>query len=474
MRNLGLFRSVTFAYIGLDEKPVRDHVGLVIRVVEKPARWLNLDAGFQTINVEQSTRFSPALLDSLEHVTAGQQRLTAGYGSRVGVDLPSLLLVGDASLRSENFLGAGKQMSAFIRVGWIPNFETPQLGQAAVEYLDRRLFGSDVTLRLMAPYVSHDTATMTIDVQKYGGAAEVSKRFGRLYVATGLDVGQVRTRDKSATDRPFGELGFQTKIIPRLSYDSLDNGLNPTKGFFGSTSLAWINALLVDNAGKSLGQHNFLKLEGTAKYYFTIARRVTFATLLHAGWGLKLDNSPGAQLPETERFRLGGQLGLRGYDDGGIARYDREGRAYGKPASTEAEKDANLDFACAVDVDPTADVKCSLYAAENDGDVILNGSIESRFPVARKWNLFGALFWDWGGIASNWSELHSTSIRHGVGVGIRWLYSDQIPFRLDWGFSVGDRCLEPVVEVTDETEVAQRACVKEDFGKLNLGLMYAF
>ena len=470
LRNLGLFRSVSFSYIGLDEKPVRDQVGLLIRVVEKPSTWLTLEPGFQTINVEQTTRVSPAGIDLVEHLTAGQQRLTVGYGQRVGVELPSLLLVGDMSVRNDNFLGAGKQLSLFGRVGWIPNLEWPQLVQGALEYMDRRLMGSDVTLRLMLPYGSIDTATMTIDVQKAGSAAEVSKRFGSLYLATGLDVAAVRFKAK--VDESFNPTGLQVKIIPRLSYDSLDSGLNPTRGLFASASLAWINALLIDSLGNDQGQHNFLKFEGTAKYFFTLARRVTIGTLLHAGWGLKLDTGGGAQLPETERFRLGGQLGLRGYDDGGIPQYDGSGQALGVAPSKQEKKDG-LPFACAVAVEADQPGQCSLYAAENDGDVVLNGSIESRFPVVRKWNLFGALFWDWGGIAGDWSTLHASSIRHGVGLGIRLLVSEQIPIRLDWGFSLGDRCIEPVPAATAE-DVTSRACVKEDFGKLNAGLMYAF
>ena len=132
-----------------------------------------------------------------------------------------------------------------------------------------------------------------------------------------------------------------------------------------------------------------------------------------------------------------------------------------------------LNLACAVAVDVTADQKCALYAAETSGDVVLNGSVESRFPMVRQWNLFGALFWDWGGIAANWTDLHAASIRHGVGLGLRLLISEQIPIRLDWGFSIGDRCLEPV-DAAAAAESVQRSCVKEDFGKLNAGLMYSF
>ena len=389
------------------------------------------------------------------------------------MELPSLLLVGDIALRNDNFLGGGKQLSWFGRVGWIPNLEWPQLLQTAVEYTDRRLFGSDVTLRWTPIYASHDTATMTIDLQKVGTAAEVSKRLGRLYLGTGFDLAEVRFKDKIQPEfnEQISPLGLQTKLIPRLSYDSLDSGLNPTKGVFASASLAWINALLVDSSGAEQGQHNFLKFEGTAKYFFTVARRVTIGALLHGGWGLKLDNSAGAQLPETERFRLGGQMGLRGYDDGGVARYDSTGQVIGVKASSAADKAAGLPFACAVALDTAQAVQCSLYEAENDGDVVINGSLESRFPLVRSWNVFGALFWDWGGIAASWSELYASSIRHGVGLGVRLLVSEQIPIRLDWGFSVGDRCVEPV---PSGQESASRACAKEGFGKLTAGLMYAF
>lgn len=472
LRNLGLFRAVNFRTIGTDEKPARERAALVIQVVESGSHYFNLDLGFQTVSVDNSKATPPGIVDIIEHLTSSQQRLTSGFGQRVGVLLPTLLMTTEVAYRNINFLGQGKELSVFTRGGITPDPASiwpPAVVQAAVDYYDRRLLGSDVALRLIPGYFSRDTATMTIDIQKFGTAAEVSKRFGRLHLASGVDVGMVTFKDKptESVETLFPDFEFQMKLIPRLSYDSLDSPLNPTRGFFGSASAAYINAMLVDSQGNSQGLHNFIKLEGTAKYYLTVARSLTIATMLHAGWGLELGQGVEVvPLPATERFRLGGQLGLRGYSDGGVLRYDAEGNPVGAAVvagSEEAKKD--LPYDCAVELQ---DGRCSQYTAENDGNVVINGSVETRFPLSRRTGLWGALFWDWGGLADDWTELHTASIRHGFGLGLRWLISGQIPLRLDWGFAVGDRCSEPVV-VED-----LRECIKEDFGKLNAGLMYSF
>jgi len=269
---------------------------------------------------------------------------------------------------------------------------------------------------------------------------------------------------KEKTEKEFPDLRFQAKLTPRLSYDGLDSPLNPTRGFFGTASLAYINALLVDSRGNSLGLGNFLKVESTMKFFVTLANTVTFAALLHSGWGVNIGGGGGARLPENERFRLGGQLGLRGYSDGGILRYDRGGLPVSVAAESKELRD-QVPFKCAGEID---DGQCDLYASEKDGDVIVNGSIETRFPILRRNGVWGALFWDWGGLAANWDEMYALSIRHGVGFGLRWLISGQIPLRLDYGFAIGDRCIEP------EDPSPFRECAREDFGQLNAGLMYSF
>ena len=50
LRNLGIFNSVQVKTIGLKENPPRKKVALMIAVEEAPARFIDLSAGFRTID----------------------------------------------------------------------------------------------------------------------------------------------------------------------------------------------------------------------------------------------------------------------------------------------------------------------------------------------------------------------------------------------------------------------------------------
>ena len=98
----------------------------------------------------------------------------------------------------------------------------------------------------------------------------------------------------------------------------------------------------------------------------------------------------------------------------------------------------------------------------------VNGSTELRFPILRDSGVWGAGFWDWGAIADTGSEFYPTSIRHGVGVGLRWLLSGQIPIRIDYGFAIGRR-----VRDIQNTGLVKTQTL-DDFGALSFSVLYSF
>jgi outer membrane protein assembly factor BamA len=233
--------------------------------------------------------------------------------------------------------------------------------------------------------------------------------------------------------------------MPRLTWDNLDNPLNPTRGFFATGYVGYIQAVDATSDGQL---RNFLKYESTLKAFLTIRSTVTIAMLARAGGGLPLGRDD-TQLPANERFRIGGTHGLRGYIDDGIRQYDKRGRI------------VTLD----TDGDGVDDEVAS------DGDVVVNGSLELRFPLARGAGLWGATFWDWGGIAEDWSDMHAASVRHGLGLGLRWLVANQIPVRVDYGFAVSQRCQSLIL---DDTGQPTDGCNIEPAGQFHAGLLYAF
>jgi outer membrane protein assembly factor BamA len=114
------------------------------------------------------------------------------------------------------------------------------------------------------------------------------------------------------------------------------------------------------------------------------------------------------------------------------------------------------------------------------GNVVVNGSAELRFPLAREYSLlgatfWGAVFWDFGALGDGLQHIHRNALRHGVGAGVRAVVAGQIPFRLDYGIALGERCREvdalPVAEVgADKPGCKQR----DEFGAATVALLYSF
>lgn len=467
VRNIGVFRSVSFVRIGADECPPRDHVALMVRVVENDHITFDIDAGFQTANVQRndldnlSTVGEPPklLVDTLEHLVSAGARLNAGVGERIGATLPQLVLTGSVDARDSNFRGQGEELRGVLRIGVSSNLrdlvkQPFSLGLAAVSWTIPRL-GPDIALRLV-PFASRDFVTTTLDIDKIGAAAEISKRFVRsLSTSLGVEAASVRWRDQRSADlTPFGG---QYKAILRATWDRTDSPINPTRGLSATSSVALINATIENNNAAITG--SFVKVEGKLKWHATLRKTLTLALMLRGGFADVLGTSKQAVLPSNEAFRLGGQLGVRGVRDNGVLQYDRSGAP--KAVTTTDESTCtgdNVPPGCATTSETVMD----------SGNVLLAGSIEGRFPLVRRFGLWGAFFWDWGGIGAGPADMQNPlAYRHGVGVGLRFLVSGQIPLRIDYGVAVDRRC---AVALSSSGQCG----ALEDFGQLQAGLLYAF
>jgi outer membrane protein assembly factor BamA len=477
LRNLGLFGQVTFDYIGDDETPPRQRLGVVVQVAENSFRWMEYAVGVQTINASHaaSERTVAPLLDTVGQATAAGDRTTGGYNQGLTLNLPNLLLTGEAAWVNRNFFGWGKQMRIPVKVGLARSpkcggdtfiacdqqtvLDTLRLLSLTPTYTDSRLFGSDITLNLTAPYFIHDYASGVVDIDRTGALVQLARRFGKVAVAVAFDAGFIRTRTPSQpTTADAFRLEPQFQISPTLTWDHTDSPLNPTRGFFLSTSLQYINAykqVVSSPTPELIGvyQHgNYVKYEGSAKGYIPIGQ-VVLAMLVHAG-GSSQFGSDSSDLPDWARYQLGGVQGLRGYTDLGVKEYLRDGTT----------KSLNHDG----EVVSSSDSKAE--RTKQGGNVIVNGSMELRFPILRETGIWGAGFWDWGAIADTASELYPASFRHGVGIGLRWLLSGQIPIRIDYGFAVG---ASRVREITSNG--VQTTKTKDDSpGALSFSVLYSF
>ena len=506
LRNLGLFSQVSVAAIGDEERPPRDHLATLVNVVEGQNRYWEASLGFQTINTARSPyeqETVQTLKDFIDRTTTAADRLTTGFGIAQNLTLPNLLATGEAAYVNRNFLHSGKMLKLSAKLGAAvpPSYDTvPYEGSDACKtllakakscapwyqpdgssarqtppwysdtlryaailptYQDSRLLGSEFGLRVVLPYLIHDYAIGPIDVDKAGALIEVTRRFGKLAASIATDAGYIRTRLPESRNQDFAESPEpQLSLIPSVSFDNTDSPLNPRRGFSLSFSLPYINACVKQNEVKTVYvPANFIKWELSARSYVPLGDSMVLALLLHGGAGRSLGASTGQNLPQFARFRLGGQYSqslLRGYSDFGVRQYDASG-------CTLVEDVNGQPKACNA---PLASGDKVL----GDGDVVANGSAELRFPIVSTMGLWGATFWDFGGISETWSGVHSASIRHGLGVGVRWLLSGQIPVRLDYAFALGAaRCRDIKSDVAGSI-----SCTTDEFGQFNFGLLYAF
>ena len=459
LRNLGIFSQVNFVNIGGDEKPPRERIAILVQVVEAPARHIELNTGFQTTDRTSEAQSVPAVVDSLEHLAAATDRISTGFGQSVDITLPNLLLTGEAVYVDQNFLSTAKELRIPLKVGLsAEGFTTDsiRLAQLLPSYFDSRLGGSAFGLRVTAPYFVHDYALGRDDVDKTGVFVEVSRRYEKLATAIGIDTGLLRGRGQSEPEFDGWRDGSQpqSRAVPRTTWDATDSPINPRKGLYAQAEFPYIN---------SRGDQ-YLKYDAQGKLFIPIGPAVSLAGLLRGGAGFSFATGR-SQLPLLERFRLGGQSGLRGYVDDGVRQYLADGTTRLVQSGTDQDWKAGSGTTPAV---------------VDRGDVVANGSWELRFPVAREQGFWGAAFWDYGAIAETWSALHFASVRHGVGLGLRWLIAGQIPLRIDYGVAIGKRCRDLVTESSSGSALpvlddnGEPTCVKDSFGELSLGLLYSF
>ncbi len=506
LRNLGLFSQVSVSSIGDEEKPPRDHLATLVNVVEGQNRYWEASLGFQTINTARSPyeqETVQTLKDFIDRTTTASDRLTTGFGIAQNLTLPNLLATGEAAYVNRNFLRSGKLLKLSAKLGaavppdyagvpyegtaecktllakaktcapWYqasgssarqtPPWYSDTLRYAAIlpTYQDSRLLGSEFGLRVVLPYLIHDYAIGPIDVDKAGALLEVTRRFGKLAASIATDAGYIRTRLPEARNLDFAESPEpQLSLIPSFSFAGKVVTGFPRRGFSLAFSLPYINASVKQNEVKTVYvPANFIKWELSARSYVPLGDSMVLAILLHGGAGRSLGATTGQTLPQFARFRLGGQYSqslLRGYADFGVRQYDSSG-------CTLVQDQSGKTKAC----------NAPLAAGDKvlgDGDVVANGSAELRFPIMAALGLWGATFWDFGGISETWSGLHSASLRHGLGVGVRWMLSGQIPVRLDYAIALGaSRCRDIKSDVAGSI-----SCTTDEFGQFNFGLLYAF
>ncbi len=181
-----------------------------------------------------------------------------------------------------------------------------------------------------------------------------------------------------------------------IRYASWDDPLLTTKGFELWTNVQWAG-------GPFGGNQDFVKSESRGEFGIPVYRSSSggihvFGVRGYFGWAEEYGNTD--FVPLVERFFLGGQDWLRGFDFQGIGPRDRNGDVTGGQAAWAT-------------------------------------SVEYRFPLYRN-QLRGVLFWDSGTVAERITDDSFDDIRQSLGFGFRITIPalGPTPFAIDFGFPI--------------------------------------
>lgn len=436
LRNSGTFSSVKLTPIGGDEKPPRTKLAMAVQVEEATTQYLDFSVGFQTITrLDERVNMSPWARDFMSNSLHYTGSPLSGSASFQTIAFPDVLLMLEASYYDHNFLGLQKSLILPIQYG-LSTTDPARYASFMPTFLDRRFLGSDVTLRF-TPLIVYDQALKILDTFEYGGEAEVAYPImDGVYISWLNRLSRIQW--KYAFDSEFSDIELQVKSAPQVRFDWRDSPINPTRGGMGMARVTYLNAL-----DQEANRENYWKIELAGQYFISLRRTVVLGAHLRIGQSV---TPAGGSLPENERFRLGGANGIRGFTYGGIGQYQNDGSLR---LNEEIGSDGTVTYTPVV-----------------GGDMVLNGSLEVRFPLLRKTELWGAVFADWGALSDSWDQLNGSSFRFSVGVGIRLLIGGQIPLRLDYGVVLDKRCAQ-----VDSTGACQ---ANEDTGALDFGLLYTF
>ena len=448
LRNLGVFASVKLITIGRNEDPPREKLGVVLLVEENITKFIELSLGFQTIaRPATDTSMHPLasnLLSNSLHFTGAA--LTGG-SSYQPIHFPDVLLLGQFSYADNNLWGTG---DAFLfPVGYGVSTRDPaRFASLKPTYLDKRLFGTDFTMRT-TPLIVYDRAQSLLDTFEYGIEAEFSRPLvAGLYLGLLTRISRITWKQPEEADFRSMEWQFETSPVVRL--DMRDNPINPTSGTMLWAKVSYINALPEEEEGESRSRVDYIRYELGSQSYVSLRKTVVLALNLRYGDSFSLE---GKSLPENRRFLLGGTNGVRGYTAGGVLQYDDTGTPLGEVVQEENKKTGEME---------------DVWKATKGGDTMLNGTFEIRFPLARRKGLWLATFLDAGALGEGIAQFLPQSFRFSAGLGVRWLIGGTIPLRLDYGFVIDRRCSE--MDPSDTSKCAST----ENPGALDFGLLYTF
>ncbi|EKE03031.1 MAG: Surface antigen [uncultured bacterium] len=238
-------------------------------------------------------------------------------------------LFGSLGYMDNNFRGLGQQLSTSFMAGsgivlrdqdtikranlqFEANFVEPRLkqtlnslevsafGREFASYqvplaLERRI-GTEIELARPIKRVPHLAGSVSLGVENVNIQEGDRGRIETAFTERGLDIGRRAAQLSGGT---FVSLG------PSLIYDTRNSFINPTDGWYASTSFK--ESLAVGGNTGSFG-----KATATVRKFYPVGEKSTFT------YGGKIGTQVMGDLPEFASFRLGGATTVRGFREGDV------------------------------------------------------------------------------------------------------------------------------------------------------------
>lgn len=345
---------------------------------------------FEKVELKTQRGLRDDVVDVVVEVT---ERQTGTF--QVGAGFSSLeSFIATAQISKQNFLGRGQTLSFQAMLSSIRSL-------FMIQFYEPHFFDSQFTFSLDLYNYQQDFD----DFSRASTGTDVT--FGywitdEFLVSLSYKLEQVEASRGGSDDRtpPLANLfddGITSSLRLGFAYDSRDNRLFPTNGWYATAS--------VEHAAPYFGSQNeFTRLSARVTRYFP----------LWLGMVLKLNGTTGwvfSERPEGvpifERYFVGGIFTVRGFRRNSL----------GPTVYTGCERgpDARL---------------CGFNIGGNK-QLIFNAEIE--FPIFDPVGIKGVVFVDAGNAFDDGEAFNPLDLRSSWGLGIRW-NSPMGPLRFEWGF----------------------------------------
>lgn len=226
---------------------------------------------------------------SIKERPTGQISLGAGYSTATKAFV-------QASVAQNNFRGLGQNIN--LNVSYSDFQQIYNLGFTEPYLFDTRwTAGADY-------YQTVSYFIRSFSYKKHGADVRVGHpifEYTRLFLTYRYEDSEVRDVINSAIDEKV-ENGAASSLQLSLIHDKRNNIFEPTKGYYGSTSLEYTGLG---------GDMRWVKTEVEGRYYYPVWKDLVFRSRVQAA---QLFKTTEREIPRIEKFSMGGARNMRGFN----------------------------------------------------------------------------------------------------------------------------------------------------------------